>query len=174
MGRPSLGEMGLQLYFQKGLLYPELHISRSERYKVMQNQLNIPSVLPSSKPGPFWHNFSQTRVLCYIHYLLALWPLNILWLFLDKSWSNWKPAFPLSFQSVVPLRKQSYLLKEQRCSGLQQRKYLLTQGSYVANTKATACFSCIPTILANALPHANWQRTRKLGRKHWLNNAVLF
>jgi len=30
-GRPSLGGTGLQLYFQKGLLYPELHISRSER-----------------------------------------------------------------------------------------------------------------------------------------------
>ena len=26
-----------QLYFQKGLLYPELHISISERYKVMQS-----------------------------------------------------------------------------------------------------------------------------------------
>ena len=31
MGRPSLGEVGLQLYFQKELLYPELHISRSEK-----------------------------------------------------------------------------------------------------------------------------------------------
>ena len=40
-GRPSLGGTGLQLYFQKGILYPELHISRSERYKAMQNQLNI-------------------------------------------------------------------------------------------------------------------------------------
>ena len=35
----------LQLYFQKELLYPELHISRSERCRVMQSQLNIPSVL---------------------------------------------------------------------------------------------------------------------------------
>ena len=116
------------------------------------------------------------KQVSYVTYII-FWPcglFNILWLFLDKSWSNWKLAFPLSFQSIVPLRKQSYILKEQKCSGLQQRKYLLTQGSYVANTKATACFSCIPTILANALPHANWQRTRKLGRKHWLNNAVLF
>ena len=67
MGRPSLGETGLQLYFQKGLLYPELHISRSERYKVMQNQLNIPSVLPLTKPGHFLHNFPQTRFLCCVH-----------------------------------------------------------------------------------------------------------
>ena len=44
-GRPSLGEVGLQLYFQKELLYPELHISRSERCRVMQSQLKIPSVL---------------------------------------------------------------------------------------------------------------------------------
>ena len=71
-GRPSLGETGLQLYFEKGLLYPELHISRSERYKVMQNQLNTPSVLPLSKPGHFLHNFPPKRVLCYVHYLLAL------------------------------------------------------------------------------------------------------
>ena len=63
---------------------------------------------------------------------------------------------------------------EQRCNGLQQRKNLLTQGSYVANAKATACFSCIPTILANALPGAHWVKTRKLSNKHWLNNAVIF
>ena len=63
---------------------------------------------------------------------------------------------------------------EQRCSGLQQRKNVLTQGSYVVNSKATACFSCIPTILANALPGAHWVKTRKLSNKHWLNNAVLF
>jgi len=50
---------------------------------------------------------------------------------------------------------------KQRCSGLQQRKYLLTQGFYVANTKATACFSCIPTILANALPAAHWVKDKE-------------
>ena len=66
-GRPSLGETGLQLYFQKWLLCPELHISRSERYKIMQSQLNIPSVLPLWKPGHFLHNFPQTRFLCCVH-----------------------------------------------------------------------------------------------------------
>ena len=60
-GRPSLGETGLQLYFQKWLLYPELHISRSERYKEIQSQLNIPSVLPLSKPGHFLHG-SESEV----------------------------------------------------------------------------------------------------------------
>ena len=55
----------------------------------------------------------------------------------------------------------SYILKEQRCSVLQQRKHLLTQGSYFANTKATACFSCIPTILANALPCTNWVKDKE-------------
>ena len=55
-----------QLYFQKELLCPELHISRSERYKVMQSQLNITSVSPSLGPGCFLHTFSFTRafVLC--------------------------------------------------------------------------------------------------------------
>ena len=47
---------------------------------------------------------------------------------------------------------------EQRCNGLQQRKYLLTQGSYVVNAKATVCFSYIPTILTNALPCTQWIR----------------
>ena len=58
MGRPALMKPGLQLYFQKGLLYPELHISRSERYKFMLSQLNITSVLPLSKPRHFLHSFS--------------------------------------------------------------------------------------------------------------------
>ena len=50
---------------------------------------------------------------------------------------------------------------EQRCSELRKRKNLLTQGSYVANAKATACFSCIPTILANALPGAHWVKDKE-------------
>ena len=43
-GDQALMKPGLQLYFQKELLYPKLHISRSERYRVMQSQLNITSV----------------------------------------------------------------------------------------------------------------------------------
>ena len=53
--------------------------------------------------------------------------------------------------------KQSYILMEQRCSGLQQKKKnLLAQRSDVVNTKATTCFSYIPTTLTNALPGAQW------------------
>ena len=55
--------------------------------------------------------------------------------------------------------KQSYILMEQRCSGLQQqKKNLLAQMSDVVNTKATTCFSYIPTILTNALPGTQWIR----------------
>ena len=36
----ALAKQDLQLYFQKELLYPELHISRSERCRVMQKVLN--------------------------------------------------------------------------------------------------------------------------------------
>jgi len=43
-GDHALMKPGLLLYFQKELLYPELHISRSERYRVMQSQLNTTSV----------------------------------------------------------------------------------------------------------------------------------
>ena len=37
-GRPSFSERGLQLYFQKELLYPDLYIEGNERCKVMQSQ----------------------------------------------------------------------------------------------------------------------------------------
>ena len=50
---------------------------------------------------------------------------------------------------------------DQRCSGLQQRKDLLTQGSYVVNAKATVYFSYIPTILTNALPGTHWVRDKE-------------
>ena len=46
---------------------------------------------------------------------------------------------------------------EQRWSVLQQqKKNLLTQRSDVVNTKATTCFSYIPTILTNAHPGTQW------------------
>ena len=54
--------------------------------------------------------------------------------------------------------KQSYILMEQKCSGLQQKKNLLSQRSDVVNTKATTCFSYIPTILINARPGTQWIR----------------
>ena len=52
----------------------------------------------------------------------------------------------------------SYILTEQRCSGSQQRKNQLAQRSDVVNSKATTCFSYIPTMLTNALPGAQWIR----------------
>ena len=53
---------------------------------------------------------------------------------------------------------QSYILTEQRCSKLQQRKNQLTQRSDVINSKAATCFSYIPTMLNNAFPGAQWIR----------------
>ena len=60
--------------------------------------------------------------------------------------------------SVSESTKQSYILMEQRCSALQQRKNLLAQRSDVVNSKATTCFSYIPTMLTNALPGTQWIR----------------
>ena len=54
--------------------------------------------------------------------------------------------------------KQSYILSEQSCSELQQRKNQLAQRSAVVNSKATTCFSYIPTMLTNALPGEQWIR----------------
>ena len=53
---------------------------------------------------------------------------------------------------------QSYILTEQRCSKLPQRKNQLAQSSDVVNSKAATCFSYIPTMLTNALPGAQWIR----------------
>ena len=52
----------------------------------------------------------------------------------------------------------SYILTEQRCSGSQQRKNLLAQRSDVVNSKATTCFSYIPTMLTNVLSGVQWIR----------------
>ena len=54
--------------------------------------------------------------------------------------------------------KQSYILMEQRCRELQQRKNQLAQRSDVVNFKATTCFSYIPTTFTTALPGAQWIR----------------
>ena len=54
--------------------------------------------------------------------------------------------------------KQSYILMEQSFSRSQQRKNQLAQRSGVANSKATACFSYIPTMLTNALPGAKMDK----------------
>ena len=65
-------------------------------------------------------------------------------------------------QSHAESTKQSYILIEQKCSGLQQRKNLLTQRSYVANAKAITCFFYIPTITTNALPGTQWVRDMEI------------
>ena len=60
--------------------------------------------------------------------------------------------------SASEIIKQSYILMEQRCSELQQRKNQLAQRSDVVKFKATICFSYIPPMLTNALPGAQWIR----------------
>ena len=54
--------------------------------------------------------------------------------------------------------KQSYILMEQRCRELQQRKNQLAQSSDVVNFKAATCFSYILTMLTNVLSGAQWIR----------------
>ena len=60
--------------------------------------------------------------------------------------------------SALESANQSYILTEQRCSKLQQRKNQLAQRSDVVNSKAATCFSYIPTMLTNALPGVQWIR----------------
>ena len=69
--------------------------------------------------------------------------------------------------------KQSYILTEQRCNELQQRKNQLVQRSDMVNSKAATCFSYIPTMLTNALPGTHSQ-VWALGSKLWPNNEALY
>ena len=69
MESPSFSEQGPSLYFQRELLYPELYIEQSEKCRVMQSQLNIPSVL----------TFIDTRFLpayCFINTSLIFCTLS--------------------------------------------------------------------------------------------------
>ena len=93
----------------------------------MQSQLNIPSVLTFIDT-----RFLPARVLFFVHYLLARRPIDILWPLFYKGWSAKTLSFPwnvffLKFLACVTLKVQSYTFMEQRFSGLQQRKNLLTQ-----------------------------------------------
>ena len=115
--------------------------------------------------------FIKTRIFsaylshkqCCVHCLLALEACgHFMTLFLIKA-NQPENLFSLKvflflFFPASESTKQSYILSEQRCSKLQQRKNQLDQRSDVVNSKAAICFSYIPTMLMNALPGAQWIR----------------
>ena len=70
--------------------------------------------------------------------------------------------------------KQSYILTEQRRSELQQRKNQLAKKFDVVNSKATTCFSYIPTMLTNALPGAQWIRDMGTWQQALAHNDALY
>ena len=95
----------------------------------MQSQLNIPSVITCIDI-----RFLPAKVLFSVHHLLFRRPVDIPWSLFDKGWSARTPeqwfsleVFPLKFLACITLKVQSYIFMEQRFSGLQQRKNLLTQ-----------------------------------------------
>ena len=77
-GRPSFGERGPQLYFQKELLYLDLHIEGNERCKVTQSQPKHYIYFVFIKTRVFSAYLSHKQ--CCVHYLLAL---EGLWTFYD-------------------------------------------------------------------------------------------
>ena len=102
---------------------------------------NITSGLSLSKPGFFLHTFPINNVVYIIFWPWR--PVDILWPLFDKGCSTRKLIFPWFssyFQSMSASEsaKQSYILTEQRCSELQQRKNQLAQRSNVGNSKAAA------------------------------------
>ena len=119
----------------------------------MQSQLNIPSVITFINI-----RFLLVRVLFFVHHLLAWRPVDILWPLFDKGWSARTiislKVFLLKFLACVTLKVQNYIFMEQRFSGLQQRKNLLTQ-SLMLMLKLLFVFS---TSWLNALPGTQWIR----------------
>ena len=102
---------------------------------------------------------------CCVHYLLALEACEHFMTLLIKA-AQPENLFSLEMfflyisnlcQPQKTLNRVTFLT-EQRCSELQERKNQLAQKSDVVNSKVTACFSYIPTMLTNALPGAQWIR----------------
>ena len=78
-GDQALMKLGLQLYFQKELLYPELHTfpevkdTKSRRVSSTLHQFDL-----HGDQDVFCIPFHLQGSLCYVHYLLAQRPINIL------------------------------------------------------------------------------------------------
>ena len=70
MGRPSFGERGPELYFQKELLYLDLYIEGNERCKVIQSQPKHYICFVFIKTRIFSAYLSHKQ--CCVQYLLAL------------------------------------------------------------------------------------------------------
>ena len=66
MGRPSFGEQGPQLYFQQGLLYPELHTEDNAAAKSLQSCPTLCDPIDSSPPGSALHGILQARTLEWV------------------------------------------------------------------------------------------------------------
>ena len=69
-GRPSFGERGPYLYYQKELLYLDLYIEGNERCKVIQSQPKHYICFVFIETRIFSAYLSHKQ--CCVHYLLAL------------------------------------------------------------------------------------------------------
>ena len=91
--RPSLGGTGSAALFSKRAFIP--WVIHSQKWNMQghtesaQHSISL-TIIKTSLPFAY---LSTSRVFCCVHYLLALWPANILWLFPDKGWSTRKLVF---------------------------------------------------------------------------------
>ena len=77
--RPSFGEQGLQLFFQKELLYLKLYIENNGRCRAMQGQQSR----PSRDQAFFLHTFPFTKVLGDLH---IFWPGGLITFYDSFFW----------------------------------------------------------------------------------------
>ena len=132
----------------------------------MQSQLNIPSVLPLSKPGFFLHTFPINKglLLCTLSSglggLLTFYDPFLIKVDQPENLFSLEVFFLYTSNLCQPqkvLNRVTFSWSK-GAVGYNKKKNLLAQRSDVVNTKATTCFSYIPTILTNALPGTQWIR----------------
>ena len=146
-------------------------VIHTARWK-MQRQLNVPSGITFIDI-----RFLPAKVSFSVHHLPFWRPVDIPWPPFDKGWSARTPeqwfflkVFLLKFLACITLKVQSYIFMEQRFSGLQQRKNLLTQSLMLLMLRLLLASS---TSWLYALPGTQWIRDVRTWQQalHRLNNV---
>ena len=131
---------------------------------------NIPAVLPLSKLGFFLHTFPINKglILCTLSSglggLLTFYD-HPLFFFIKVDQPENLFSLEVFFvytsnlcQPQKVLNKVTFSWNKSAVGYNKKKNLLIAQRSDVVNTKATPCFSYIPTILTNALPGKQWIR----------------
>ena len=122
---------------------------------------NIPAVLPLSKLGFFLHTFPINKglILCTLSSglggLLTFYDPFLIKVDQPENLFSLEVFFLYTSNLCQPqkvLNRVTFSWSKGAVGYNKKKNLLIAQRSDVVNTKATPCFSYIPTILTNALP----------------------